>query len=160
MSISHKACSRCSKPVSIQVVPPISGTEGAYKLELEGISVMICAENHKRFVYPDLAMRLIDRIADPNASGLYAATKRGLFKKHAYCAKCSTELLSGIPDSAEEYRASMPVPDMQPIAITLSAPVLKCTKCGTAQLSDTADLLKYVFKAMTHAFRSADIHAE
>ena len=94
MAISQKACSRCSKPVSIQAIPPISGTEGAYKLGLEGVSVMICGENHKRFVYPDLAMRLMDHIANPDASGLYAATQRGLFKKHAYCAKCSTELPS------------------------------------------------------------------
>ena len=39
MAISHKVCSRCSKPVSIQAVPPISGTEGTYKLGLEGLSV-------------------------------------------------------------------------------------------------------------------------
>ena len=159
MAISHKACSRCRKPVSIQAVPPISGTEGAYRLGLEGVSVMICGENHKRFVYPDLAMRRMDHIANPDASGLYAATQRGLFKKHAHCAKCSTELPTGKPDS-KDYRVSVPLPDIQPVTLTLSAPVLKCAQCGTAQLPDTADLLKYVFKAMTHAFRSAEIHAE
>ncbi len=159
MSISHKACSRCSKPVSIQTLPPISGSEGAYKLELEGVSVMICGENHKRFVYPDLAMRLMDHMANPDASGLYAATQRGLFRKHAYCAKCSTELPAGKPDS-KDYRVSVPLPDIQPVALTLSAPVKKCAQCGTVQLPDTADLLKYVFKSMAHAFRSAEIHAE
>ena len=159
MAISHKACSRCSKPVSIQAVPPISGTEGAYKLGLEGVSVMVCAENHKRFVYPDLAMRLMDHIANPDASGLYAATQRGLFKKRAYCPRCSTELPTAKPDS-KDYRVSVPLPDIQPVTLTLSAPVLKCAQCGTEQLRDTADLLKYVFKAMTHAFRSAEIHAE
>ena len=159
MAISQKACSRCSKPVSIQTVSPISGTEGAYKLELEGVTVMICEENHKRFVYPNLAMRLMDQIANPDSSGLYAATKRGLFKKLAYCAKCSTELPTGKPDS-KDYRVSVPLPDIQPVTLTLRAPVLTCAQCGTAQLPDTADLLKYVFKAMTHAFRSAEIHAE
>ena len=160
MAISHKACSRCGKPVSIQAVPSVFGIEGAYKLELEGVSVMTCEENHKRFVYPDLAMRLMDHIANPDASGLYAATKRGLFKKHAYCAKCSTELESDKPDATEDYRVSVPLPDIQPITVMLTAPVLKCAHCGTAQLPDTADLLKYVFKAMTHAFRSAEIHAQ
>jgi hypothetical protein len=140
-------------------MPPISGTEGAYKLDLEGVSVMICAENHKRFVYPDLAMRLMDHIANPDASGLYAATQRGIFKKHAHCAKCSTELPPGKPDS-KEYRVSVPLPDIQPVTVTLSAPIRKCGQCGTEQLPDTAHLLKYVFKAMTHAFRSAEIHAE
>ena len=159
MAISRKACSRCSKPVSIQAVPPISGTEGAYKLGLEGVSVMICGENHKRFVYPDLAMRLMDHIANPDASGLYAATQRGLFKKHAHCAKCSTELPPGTPHS-KDYRVSVPLPDIQPVTVTLSAPTLECAQCGTAQLPDAAHLLKYVFKAMTHAFRSAQIHAE
>ena len=159
MAISSKACSRCGKPVSLQAVPPISGTEGDYKLGLEDVSVMICAENHKRFVYPDLAMRLMDHIANPDASGLYAATQRGLFKKHAHCAKCSTELPPGKPD-IKEYRVSVPLPDIQPVTLTLSAPVLNCAQCGTAQLPDTAHLVKYVFKAMTHAFRSADIHAE
>ena len=158
MAISHKACSRCNKPVSIQAAPPISGTEGAYKLALEGVSVMICGENHKRLVYPDFAMRLMDHIANADASGLYAATQRGLFKKRAYCAKCSTELPTAKPDSTD-YRVSVPLPDIQPVILTLSAPALKCAQCGTAQLPDTADLLKYVFKAMTHAFRSAEIHA-
>ena len=159
MAISRKACSRCSKPVSIQAVPPISGTEGAYKVGLEGVSVMVCAENHKRFVYPDLAMRLMDHVANPDASGVYAATQRGLFKKHAQCAKCSTELP---PDKQEikDYRVNVALPDIQPVTLTLSAPVLECTRCGTAQLPDAAHLLKYVLKAMTHAFRSADIHAE
>lgn len=159
MAISHKACSRCSKPVSIQDVPPISGTAGAYRLELEGLSVMICGENHKRFVYPDLAIRLMDHIANPDASGLYAATQRGIFKKHAYCAKCSAELPASKPYS-KDYRVSVPLPHIQPITLTLSAPVLECAQCGTAQLPDTADLLKYVFKAMAHAFRLAEIHAE
>ena len=159
MAISHKACSRCSKPVSIQAVPSISGTEGTYKLVLDGVSVMTCAENHKRFVYPDLAMRLMDQIADPEASGLYAATQRGLFKKHAYCAKCSTELPSGKSDS-KDYRVSVSLADIPPVIVTLSAPVLKCAQCGTEQLRDTDDLLKYVFKAMVHEFRSAEIHAQ
>ena len=159
MAISQKACSRCSKPVSIQASPPISGTEGAYKMGLEGISVMVCEESHKRFVYPDLAMRLMDHIANPDASGLYAATQRGLFRKHTHCAKCATELPSGKPD-CKDYRVSVPLPDIQPVTVILSAPVLKCAQCGTEQLPDSADLLKYVFKAMAHAFRAAEIHAQ
>jgi hypothetical protein len=159
MAISHKACSRCSKPVSLQALPSMSGTEGAYKMELEGVSAMICGENHKRFVYPDLAMRLMDHIADPDASGLYAATQRGLFKKHTHCAKCETELPASKP-FGKEYRVTVPLPDIQPVTVILSAPVLKCAQCGTEQLPDTADLLKYVFKAMTQAFRTADIHPQ
>jgi ribosomal protein S27AE len=140
-------------------MPPISGTEGSYKLELEGLSVMVCGENHKRFPYPDLAMRLMDHMADPDASALYAAKQRGFFRKRAYCAKCSAELMIGKPEN-REYRVSVPMRDIQPVILTLSAPVMKCAQCGTAQLADTADLMKFVFKAMTHAFRSADIHAE
>jgi hypothetical protein len=159
MAISQKACSICSKPVSIREMPPIAGTEGAYELRLEGVTVMSCGEDHKRFVYPDLAMRLMDHIADPGASGLYAATQRGLFRKHAHCAKCATELPDTIPDS-RAYCVKVSLPDIQPVTLTLSAPVLTCAQCGTAQLPDTAHLLKYVLKAMTHAFRSAGIHAQ
>lgn len=159
MTISRKTCSLCKKPVSLQVLSPISGTEGAYKMRLEGVSAMICGDNHKRFVYPDLAMRLMDHVANPDASGLYAATQRGLFKKHAHCAKCAAELPTGKPHS-KDYRVSVPLPDIQPVTVTLSAPVLKCAQCGTEQLPDDADLMKYVFKAMVHAFRSAEIHAE
>ena len=159
MAIPHKACSRCGKPVSIQTAPPISGTEGAYTLGLESVSVMICGENHKRLVYPDLAMRLMDHIADADASGVYAATRRGLFKKHTHCAKCTTELPTGTTESMD-FRVSVPLPDIQPVTLTLSAPVLRCAQCGTAQLPDTAHWMKYVFKAMAHAFRSAEIHAE
>ena len=159
MAISHKACSRCSKPVSLQTLPPISGTEGTYKVVLNGVSVMTCAENHKRFVYPDLAMRLMDQVANPDVSGLYAATQRGLFKKRAYCAKCSTELPSGEPHS-KDYRVSLSLADIQPVIVTLSVPVLTCAQCGTEQLSSTDDLLKGVFKAMVNAFRAADIHTQ
>ena len=159
MAISKKACSRCGNPVSMQTVPSISGTEGAYKLGLEDLSVMICAENHKRFVYPDLAMRLMDHVGNPDASGVYAATQRGLFKKRAQCAKCAAELPTDKTDSMD-FRVTVPLPDIQPVTLTLSAPVLTCAQCATAQVPDTGHLLKYVFKAMTHAFRSADIHAE
>src|SRR5688572_19754471 len=107
MAISHKACSRCGKAVSLQAAPPISGAEGAYELALENVSVMICGENHKRFVYPDLAMRLMDYIANPDVSGMYAATRRGLFKKHAHCAKCTTELPTDTTNSMD-FRVSVP----------------------------------------------------
>lgn len=140
MAISRKACSRCGKPVSMQTVPPISGTEGAYTLRLEGVSVMMCGENHKRFVYPDLAMRLMDHVANADASGVYAATRRGLFKKQTRCAKCNTELPTGKADSMD-FRVTVPLPDVQPTTVTLSAPVLKCPQCGTTQLPDTAHLL-------------------
>ena len=159
MAISHKICSRCRKPVSLQALPPISGTEGAYKMELEGVSAMICGENHKCFVYPDLAMRLMDCVANADASGLCAATQRGLFKKHAHCAKCAAEIPEGKPNT-RDYRVSVPLPEIQPVTVKLSAPVLRCAQCGTEQLPDDADLTKYVFKAMIHAFRSAEIHAE
>ena len=110
MAISHKACSRCNKPVSLQVLPSISGTEGAYKMGLEGVSAMICGENHKRFAYPNLAMRLMDHIADPSVSELYVATQRGIFKKHAHCGKCETEIPAGTPDN-KEYRITVLLPD-------------------------------------------------
>ena len=159
MAISVRACLRCSKPVSIQAIPPISGTEGTYKMTLEGVSVMICEENHKRLVYSDLAMRLMDHVADPDKSGLYAATRRGLFKKRTYCAKCTTELPSGTADN-KDYRVSVPLRNIEPVTVILSAPVIRCAQCGVEQLPDEADLLKYVFKAMTHAFRAAEIHAQ
>lgn len=159
MAISRKACSRCGKPVSIQTAPPISGTEGAYTLGLESVSVMVCGENHKRFVYPDLAMRLMDHIANSETSGVYAATRRGLFKKHTHCAKCTSELPTGTTDSMD-FRVSVPLADIQPATLRLRAPVLRCAQCGTAQLPDKAHWMKYVFKAMAHAFRSAEIHAE
>ena len=72
MAISHKARSRCGKVVSIQAEPPISGAEGLTSWGWRGLSVMTCEENHKRFAYPDLAMRLMDHFADPDAPGLYA----------------------------------------------------------------------------------------
>ena len=159
MAISHKACSRCGKPVSMQTVPPIQGTEGAYTVALESVSVMICGENHKRFVYPDLAMRLMDHIANPDVSSVYAATRRGFLKKRTHCAKCTSELPTDTTNSMD-FRVSVPLPDIQPVIVRLSAPILKCAQCGTAQLPDTAHLMKYVFKAMAHAFRSAEIHAE
>lgn len=87
---------------------------GAYKMGLEGVSVMTCGENHKRFVYSDLAMRLMDHIANPDVSGLYAATQRGLFKKHAHCAKCATKLPASKPDS-KDYRVSVPSRTFNPL---------------------------------------------
>jgi ribosomal protein S27AE len=158
-SISKKACSHCGKPVSLQSAGPMSGTEGAYKLELDHVSVMICGENHKRFVYPDFAIRLMDHIADPDVSGLYAAKTRGFLKKHAHCAKCSVELPTQRPNS-KEYRLIVPLPDLQPVTLTLNAPVLMCAQCGEEQLPDASHLVTCVFKAMTHAFRSAEVHAQ
>ena len=120
---------------------------------------MVCAENHKRFVYPNLAMRLMDHIANPEVSGLNAASKRGLFKKRSYCAKCSAELSPAKADS-KDYRFSVPLPDIQSVTVSLKALVVTCAQCGAVQLPDEADLMKYIFKAMTRAFRSAEIHAE
>jgi hypothetical protein len=159
MTISYKACSRCKKPVSLLALPSISGAEGPYKIELFGLSVLVCEENHKRFVYPNLAMRLMDQLTVPEVSGLYTATKRGLFKKHVHCGKCGAELPVNERHS-QVYRVRVPFTDIEPVIVTLSAPVLKCAQCGTGQLADEQDLMKYVFKSMVHAFRSADIHAE
>lgn len=159
MAISRKPCTQCKKPVELQTVPALSGEDGGYRISLESVPAMVCADNHKRLIHPEFALQVMDAIVDPSSSGLYAAPQRGLLKKRTYCAKCGSEL-AGLQPAIRDYRVTVAVESAAPMVVALSAPCLKCTQCGTEQLPREQDLNDRVFKALAGAFRSAELRAE
>lgn len=159
MAISYKPCSQCKKPMDLRVLPTLTGDEGDYRILLESMPTMICAENHKRLIYPEFAMRVLDAIADPAYSGIYAASRRGFLRKRTQCAKCEAVLVEHQRNS-RTFRVTFLVESIPPLEIVLTAPCLKCPKCGTDQLPRNQDFNDFIFKAMAHAFSREEIRAQ
>jgi hypothetical protein len=144
MAISRKPCTQCKQPMELTVVPAVAGEDGAYRLALESVPAMMCPDKHKRLIYPEFAMAVMDTIANPATSGVYAAVQRGLLRKRSYCGKCGAELIETRPVS-HEFRVSVPVEGGAPLTAVLAAPCLKCAQCGTEQLPREQDLADHIF---------------
>jgi len=159
MTINPKPCALCKRPMEPGVLPVLTGHEEGYRITLGNVPVMVCAEGHKRLLYPTFVTDLMDTLARPETAGLQVGEKRGIFRKRSHCIKCSSDI--GADQAAiAEYNASLRLRDMtDSVSVALTAPVMRCGKCGGEQLADESSLMQ-VFKALTHAFRSADVRPQ
>ena len=159
MAINRKPCALCKGPVSQSVLPVLAGDEHSCRVTLSNVPIMICPEGHKRLLNSNFVMDLMDTFARPETAGLLVGEKRGIFRKSFRCAKCASDIRA--EDAAiAEYKANLKLGDMtEPVGIVLTAPVMRCGACGNDQLADESGLMQ-VFKALTHAFRSADVRPQ
>lgn len=155
MAISRKACSVCKKPVEQTVLPLVSGEESSYRVSVKNLPMMQCPGGHRRLLYPDFAMRIMDSVA----AAIPVGKRRGLFRKRVTCGQCASDISSD-QIQQKEYETSLGLPEMSEAATAvLSAPVLRCPRCGTEQVAGENELM-HVFKALARAFKSAEIHVE
>src|SRR5688572_24458284 len=159
MAINRKPCALCKSPVDQGVLPLLEGTEESCRVTLSNVPIMLCAEGHKRLLYSNFVMELMDTLAQPETAGLRVGEKRGIFRKRFRCIKCSSDIQGGHTAIAE-FRASLRLRDMtDSVSVALTAPVMRCSSCGGEQLADERSLMQ-VFKALTRAFRSADVRPQ
>lgn len=140
-------------------LPALVGSEQSCRVTLSNVPIMLCTHGHKRLVHPSFVMELIDALARPETTGLRVGEKRGLFRKRFRCNKCSSDIQAENKAIAE-YKTSLKLNDLtDSISVALTIPVMRCGACGNDQLANESDLME-VFKAMSHAFRSADVKSQ
>jgi hypothetical protein len=159
MAINRKPCVACKSPVEEGVLPALAGSEGPCRITLGNVPVMVCPQGHKRLLYPNFVAELMDALAVPETAGLRVGEKRGLFRKHFRCARCSADIPAEHTASAD-YKASIKLRDMtDPVDLAVTTVVMRCGACGNEQLADQGELMQ-LFKALTSAFRSADVRPQ
>ncbi len=160
MTGSTKPCKACGAETKITTLEPFRGEEGTVAVVVNGMPALVCANNHRRFLYTEFVTRLMDLVADPEkVAPQPAAVKRGLFKKRYHCSRCDAELpdtAAGIQD--RELEASFRNAD--PFKILVQVALHKCAGCGREQLLSNEDFSGAALKAMTHGFRTADVHVD
>jgi hypothetical protein len=159
MAISSKPCALCKRPMEQSILPALTGHEESSRITLGNVPIMVCPEGHKRLLYPTFVTDVMDALARPETAGLQVGEKRGFFRKHFRCIKCSSDIRAEHTAMAE-FSANLRLRDMtDAVSVALTNPVMRCTACGSQQLADEGALMQ-VFKALTHAFRSADVRPQ
>jgi hypothetical protein len=159
MAVNPKPCGICKGSVQQSVLSVLTGQEESCRITLGNVPVMVCAEGHKRLLYSSFVTDLMDTLARPEAAGLQVGERRGIFRKRCICAKCSAEIRADDTANAE-YNASLKLREMtDAVSVALTIPVMRCSTCGNQQLADESSLMQ-LFKALTQAFRSADVRPQ
>lgn len=154
-----KPCALCKRSMEQVVLPVLTGHEESCRITLGNVPIMLCAEGHKRLLYPTFVTDLMDTLARPETAGLQVGEKRGMFRKRFRCIKCSSDIQADHTAIAERS-ANVRLRDMtETVSVALTIPVMKCSACGNEQLADEGSLMQ-LFKALTRAFRSADVRPQ
>jgi hypothetical protein len=160
MTGSAKPCKACGSEMKVTALEPFRGEEGQVAVVVNGMPALVCANNHKRFLYAEFVTRLMDLVADPEkVAPQPPAVKRGLFKKRYHCSGCDAELpdlAAGIRDC--ELEASFKNAD--PFKVLVQFALHKCAGCGREQLLSNEEFSGAALKAVTHGFRAADVHVD
>jgi hypothetical protein len=160
MTSPSKPCTACGGEAKITTLGSFSGEEGPVTVIVDGMPAMVCAKNHKRFLYPEFVARLMDFVADPEKIAPQPpAVKRGLIKKHYHCNGCNAELPAS---SAKKSECALePIfKNAPPFKIVIRVALYKCEQCGREQVRSNEELAGSAFKAIAHGFRAADIHPD
>ena len=159
MAINPKPCALCKKPMTHGVLPELTGHEESCRIALGNVPIMVCPEGHKRLLYSTFVTDLMDALARPETAGLQVGEKRGIFRKRFRCIKCSSDIQADHAAIAE-FGADLKLREMSdPVRVALTTPVMRCGACGSQQLADESSLMQ-LFKALTQAFRSADVRPQ
>ena len=159
MAINRKPCALCMSPMEDSVLPTLLGNEESCCVTLSNVPIMVCAKGHKRLLYSHFVMELMDVLARPETAGMQVAEKHGMFRKRFHCTKCGAEIPTK-DTSIAAYKATIKLSHMtDSISVALTAPVMRCGACGSDQFADESGLLQ-LFKALSHAFRSADVRPQ
>jgi hypothetical protein len=160
MTGTTKPCKACGGETKVTSLESFRGEEGPVAVVVNGMPALVCANDHKRFLYAEFVTRLMDLVADPEkVAPQPPAVKRGLFKKRYHCGGCDAEL----PDMAagileRELEASFKNAD--PFKVVVQLALHKCAGCGREQVLSNEEFSGAALKAVTHGFRAADIHVD
>ena len=160
MTGTLKPCKACSSEVKVTTLGSFRGEEGPVAVIVNGMPALVCAKDHKRFLYPEFVTRLMDFVADPEkVAPQPPAVKRGLFKKRYYCNGCDAEL-PATPAKKSECALDASFKNATTFKVVVEVALYKCEGCGREQVLTNEDVAGSAFKAVAHGFRAADVHLD
>jgi hypothetical protein len=160
MTGTAKSCKACGSETKVSTLGSFRGEEGPVAVIVNGMPALVCAQNHKRFLYPDFVTRLMDFVADPEKIAPQPpAVKRGLFKKRYHCSGCDAELPEA-PTGKSERGLDANLKNAAPFKVVVQVALYKCGGCGREQVLSNEEVGESAFKAVAHGFRAADIHTD
>lgn len=160
MTGTAKRCKECGGEANVTTLGAFSGEEGVVAVEVDGMPVVACAKDHKRFLYPEFVAHLMDFVADPGKIAPQPpAVRRGLIRKRYHCSGCDAELPAA-PGSRTESVLDAVFRNAVPFKVVVRVALHKCERCGREQVRSNEELADSAFKAITHGFRAADIHPD
>jgi hypothetical protein len=160
MADISKSCKACGSAMTVATLGSFRGEEGPVAVIVNDMPALVCANHHKRFLYPEFVARLMDFVADPEkVAPQPPAVKRGLFKKRYHCSGCDAELAAPATGKSErELDASFR--NATPFKVVVQVALHKCAGCGREQVLSNEEIADSAFKAVSHGFRAADIHVD
>ena len=160
MTGASKPCKACGSETKVTTLESFRGEEGTVAVRVNGMPALVCANGHKRFLYPEFVTRLMDFVAEPEkVAPQPPAVKRGLFKKHFHCSGCDAEL-PATPAKKSECVLDANFKNAAPFKVVIQVALYKCGGCGREQVLSNEDVATGAFKAVAHGFRAADVHPD
>ena len=160
MADASKPCRECGSATKVTTLGSFRGEEGTVAVIVNGMPALVCAKDHKRFLYPDFVTRLMDLVADPEqVAPQPPAVKRGLFKKRYHCSGCDAEL-PAVPTGNSERGLDAIFKNAAPFKVVVQVALYKCDGCGREQVLSNEDVAGSAFKAVAHGCRAADVHLD
>jgi hypothetical protein len=149
-------CRQCNADTTQLRLGRVEGENDGVHVAIEGLPALDCSNGHKRFPTPGFPLEFIQKmLAQEGLITAEPAVEKGLFRKRRLCPACSTEL-SGAGSETSVHRATVPVPDGEPVSVELSLPAQHCA-CGREVTLPKGEVERGVMQATANAFRSADI---
>ena len=160
MASASKPCKTCGSETKITTLGSFRGEEGPVAVIVNGMPALVCAKDHKRFLYPEFVALLMDIVADAEkVAPQPPAVKRGLFRKRYHCNGCDAELPATSTKKSEQgLDASFK--NAAPFKVVVQVALYKCEGCGREQVLSNEEVAASAFKAAAHGFRAADIHPD
>ena len=160
MADASKPCRECGSATKVTTLGSFRGEEGTVAVIVNGMPALVCAKDHKRFLYPEFVTRLMDFVADPEkVAPQPPAVKRGLFKKRYHCSGCDAEL-PAVPTGKSERGLDASFKNAAPFKVVVQVALYKCEGCGREQVLSNEEVAGSAFKAVAHGFRAADVHPD
>ena len=155
-----KPCKACGTEMKVTALETFRGEEGPVAVVVNGMPALVCANNHRRFLYTEFVTRLMDLVADPEkVAPQPPAVKRGLFKKRYHCSRCDAEL-PDVPAGLLERELDASLKNADPFKVQVQLALYKCAGCGREQVLSNEEFSGAALKALTHGFRAADVHVD
>ena len=160
MASATKPCKACGSELKVTTLGSFRGEEGPVAVMVNGMPALVCANDHKRFLYTEFVTRLMDFVADPEkVAPQPPAVKCGLFKKRYHCSGCDAEL-PATPAKKSECTLDANLKDAPPFKVVVQVALHKCEGCGREQVLSNEEVAESAFKAIAHGFRAADVHTD
>ena len=151
-------CRQCSAPMQLQSIGTVSGEDGILKVSVSDFPALVCERGHRHFIARDFPMKLLEKLADGEKTGLASSKKQGLLFKKYHCGKCGDPL--GAEGEPRPFGFEVTISDAPQMRVEFTLPVYKCAGCGEQQVRDYGEVEGHVPAALAHGFQAAGLQPE